>query len=105
VPRAPRATGRFPYRPVSGWGDALAAAGLAAREFPDVSVGPGDRIHVLARNPSFVAVLDPRGEVLDSWRSEFLTERPHAITVGPDGQVYVVDSPAHVVRVSTRRGP
>lgn len=97
MPDAPRSTGWFPYRPVPGWAGGLAR--LGAWEYPDVSVGPDGRIHVLARNPSFVAVLDRAGALLDTWGAGQLSQRPHAITVAPDGTVHVVDAPAHVVRV------
>ena len=102
--RAPRTTGDFPYRSVSGWGEALVDAGLSAREYADVAVTVDDRVLVLARQPSFIAVLDPAGHVLGSFGHGELSDRPHGVTAAHDGRIYVVDSPAHIVRVFTGEG-
>ncbi len=63
----PEITGEFPWRPVPAWGPKMLGTAPRPWEWPDVSVGPGDRIHLLGRGePSTVAVVDPAGD-LESW--------------------------------------
>lgn len=50
------------YVPVRDWGSRLPDA--RGRDLPDVAVGPGGEVCVLYRQPSFVAVCDPDGNLV-----------------------------------------
>lgn len=64
----------------------------------DVAVGVGDRLYVLAKRPSSVYVFEPTGEFVTSFADGLLCPRPHSITVGNDGTVWVTDIENHVIR-------
>lgn len=64
----PVVTGDFPWRPSPGWGPRLLGTAASPWEWADVSVGAGDRIHLLGRgDPSAVVVVDPDGNLLSWW--------------------------------------
>ena len=49
------------YEPVLGWGDAL--PDMRGRDVTDVTVGPDDEVYLLYRDPSFVVVSGPDGDL------------------------------------------
>lgn len=68
----PVVTGEFPWRPALGWGPRMLGALPQPWEWADVSIGPGDRIHLLGRgtgpdDPAGVVVVDPAGTLLSWW--------------------------------------
>jgi len=64
----PQITGDFPWRPVLGWGPRMLGTAAKPWEWADVSVGEGDRIHLLGRgDPSSVVVVDPAGNLREWW--------------------------------------
>jgi DNA-binding beta-propeller fold protein YncE len=79
--------------------DWLRASGqVELADAPGVCVGPDGRIYVLfrsERNP--VVVASPSGEVLASLGADVIVGRPHGLTVGRDGSIYVVCDRGHAV--------
>jgi hypothetical protein len=79
-------------------------AGWKHLDVPDAAVGPDDNVYITTRKDPRVIVYTARGEFVRSFGEGILSERPHGIAVAPDGTVYCVDNPAHVVRVFDREG-
>lgn len=52
----------------------------------NIGIGPGDRLYVADREALRVQVFSVEGELLDVWQN---VHRPCALTVGPDGNIYV----------------
>lgn len=96
------APGDHGFTPVPGWGPP--SDGTAYVEVSDVAVGPSDVVHVLTRGPARILTYSSAGTPLRSWGEGSLGERPHGITVGPDGTVYCVDEFDHTVHVYTSSG-
>jgi sugar lactone lactonase YvrE len=95
-----RQEGIFPYRVVPGWGLDALSDGLGGWEVADVATAKGGQeVHLLVRDPSRVVVLSTDGELVRVWGDGMFSRRPHGITVAPDGTTYIVDQPAHVVRI------
>lgn len=90
------------FAAVPGWGPR--SDGTTYREVTDVAVGPDDLVYVLTRGPAVILVYRPDGVLLRSWGAGTLGERPHGLTVGPDGTVYCVDEFDHTVHVYTAAG-
>lgn len=55
-----------------------------------ITLDPKGRVYVADRSNGRIQVFTPDGKFLDEWKSAELG-RPWAVTVGPDGLVYVVD--------------
>ena len=87
------------------WTDRVEAGapGLGG-DVADVAVDAADRVYLLTRHPSGVFVFENDGSHLHSWGGSDLSARPHGITIGLDGLVYVVDEDDHTVRKFTRSG-
>jgi NHL repeat len=68
-------------------------------EVSDVAVDGADQVYALTRGPGAVLVYDAGGRFLRSFAEGQLAPRPHAITVAPNGTIFVVDERVHVVRV------
>lgn len=68
-----------------------------------VAVGPDDDVYALTRNENRVIVYNPDGTFLNAWGDADLV-RPHLLSIGPDGLVYVTDDQAHLVRIFTTAG-
>jgi sugar lactone lactonase YvrE len=80
---------------VPGWGAGL--PDLRARDVSDLTVGPGDEVHLLFRDPSSVVVAGADGGLRRTIATAGLT-RPHGVAAD-ERHVYVVDEGAHAVRV------
>jgi len=91
-----------PYELVGGWEQL--PDGIVHLDVADVAVDGDDNVYVLARKEPAVIVYDAEGRFLCTWGSDVLSHRPHAITLAPDGAVYVVDEGSHVVRRFTSEG-
>ena len=91
-----------PYELVDGWEQL--PDGIVHLDVADVAVDQDDNVFVLARKDPAVIVYDAGGRFLRTWGAEVLSNRPHAITLAPDGTVYVVDEGSHVVRLFTAEG-
>ena len=69
----------------------------------DVAVDAQDRVFVFGRRQNRVIIYAPDGSFIGSWESEHFTN-PHALTIGPDGNVYTVDDGEHTLRKWTPEG-
>jgi sugar lactone lactonase YvrE len=98
------AAGGFPYERDEGWGQGIAVSGLEPKEYADVAVAPDGRVHLLSRYPAAVIAVDDGGGVETVVGPELLSERPHGLTIAPDGSLFVVDSPVHAVRIFAADG-
>jgi len=72
-------------------------------EVVDVAVDSADRVYVFSRSEHPVTVFSRDGSFLRAW-GESVFQRPHGITIGPDGSLYCVDDVGHCVRRYTPEG-
>jgi len=89
------------YRPVEGWG--RLPQGWSYVEATSVAVDPADNVHVFNRGAHPVIVFDRDGNFLRSW-GEGVFRRPHGITIGPDGTLWLTDDLHHTIRQFTAAG-
>jgi DNA-binding beta-propeller fold protein YncE len=89
------------YRPVEGWG--RLPDGWSYVEATSVGVDAGDNVYVFNRGAHPVIVFDREGRFLRSW-GEGLFRRPHGITLGPDGTLWLTDDLHHTIRQFTAEG-
>jgi sugar lactone lactonase YvrE len=73
-------------------------------EFPDVAVDADGLVYGLVREPGLVLVFRPDGSFVRKIGEGILCARPHGVTVGPDGRVWVVDEQTHTVIVFDAAG-
>ncbi|MGW4336012.1 hypothetical protein ACWEK5_24870 [Rhodococcus koreensis] len=67
------------------------------RDVTGVAVDSHDRVYLLQRGPIAVTVLDRDGAVVDRWRNEWFSDRPHLISIGRDDLVRIADDGGHRV--------
>ena len=79
-------------------------AGYVHKDVSDVAVDADDNVYLLTRFDPGVIVYDRSGAFVRSWGRDLLTERPHGISLGPDGHVYIVDEDDQSVQKFTREG-
>lgn len=89
------------YRPVPGWG--RLPDGWSFVEATSVAVDSNDDVYVFNRGKHPVIVFDRAGNFKSSW-GEGVFRRPHGITVGPDGTLWLSDDMHHTVRQFTPEG-
>jgi DNA-binding beta-propeller fold protein YncE len=89
------------YRPVEGWG--RLPEGWSYVEATSVGVDAADNVYVFNRGAHPVIVFDSEGRFLRSW-GEGVFRRPHGITVGPDGTLWLTDDLHHTIRQFTPEG-
>jgi hypothetical protein len=70
----------------------------------DVAIDARQRVLLLTRFPAAVLVYEPDGTLVTVWGGDVLSDRPHSITAGPDGLVYVVDELDHAAKVFREGG-
>ena len=68
------------------------------RDVGRVCIGENDDVFVLNRGERPVEVFDSSGERLDAWGEGYFSDRPHGMTIGPEGNVYTTDDGNHTVR-------
>lgn len=79
-------------------------AGYSHKDVSDVAVDADDNVYLLTRFDPGVIVYDRGGQFIRSWGKDLLTARPHGLSVGPDGHVYVVDEDDQSVQKFTKEG-
>jgi hypothetical protein len=77
------------YGPVLGWEHA--PEGVVHRDVSDAAIDSDDNVYLSTRLDPRVLVYDRDGNFLRSWGEGLFSPRPHGITIGPDGYVWVVD--------------
>jgi DNA-binding beta-propeller fold protein YncE len=90
------------YHVIAGW--ERLPAGITHRDVPDVATDSTDRVYVLTRQVAQVLVYEPDGAYVDAWGLGVLSAHPHAITIGPGDEVYIVDELRHSVEQYTTTG-
>jgi DNA-binding beta-propeller fold protein YncE len=93
--------GRFRYAAQDGW--AQLPAGWTFVEVAGVAADPAGRVFVFSRGEHPVTIFDRDGRFVSEW-SGVRFARPHGITIGPDGAVYLADDLDHTVRKYTPEG-
>ncbi len=94
--------GSLRYGAVADWEQL--PKGYVHSNVPDVAVDSRDRVYLITRGDPRVIIYERDGSFVKSWGENFLTERAHGITVGPDDSVYCVDDSDHTVRKFTPDG-
>ncbi|MBI4638366.1 MAG: hypothetical protein HY727_18670 [Candidatus Rokubacteria bacterium] len=89
------------YRPIEGWG--RLPEGWSFVEATSVAVDARDNVYVFNRGAHPVIVFDREGDFLRAW-GEGQFRRPHGITLGPDGTLWLTDDLHHTVRQFTAEG-
>jgi DNA-binding beta-propeller fold protein YncE len=89
------------YRPVEGWG--TLPAGWSYVEATSVAVDATDNVYVFNRGRHPVIVFDREGHFLRAW-GDGIFRRPHGITIGPDGTLWLTDDQHHTIRQFTSEG-
>jgi hypothetical protein len=75
------------------------------QEVSDAAVDlANDRLYLLVRQPSAVIVCDLDGTMISRWGNDLLSVRPHGITLGFDGKLYIADDFASCVYVTEPDG-
>ncbi|HTX55156.1 MAG TPA: peptidyl-alpha-hydroxyglycine alpha-amidating lyase family protein [Candidatus Baltobacteraceae bacterium] len=92
---------RVRYQVIENWGKL--PPGYRYQECSDVAVDSKDNVYVFCRGEHPVIVYDRDGNFLRSW-GEGLFTRAHAITVGPEDKVWVVDDAGHAIHKCTVEG-
>lgn len=89
------------YEPAVNWG--TLPEGWSFVEATAVAVDADDNVWVFNRGAHPVIVFDKHGGFKRSW-GEGLIRRAHAITIGPDGTIWLTDDLHHTVRQFTPEG-
>ncbi len=89
------------FRAVEGWG--RLPEGWSFVEATSVGVDSRDNVYVFNRGEHPVIVFDRAGTFLRSW-GEGVFRRPHGITIGPDGSLWLTDDAHHTIRQFTADG-
>jgi DNA-binding beta-propeller fold protein YncE len=89
------------YAVVEGWGKL--PPGYHYLEAAGVAVDSKDNVYVFTRGEHPVIVFDRDGNFLRSW-GEGLFGRAHAVTIGPDDEVWLTDDGNHTIRKFTPEG-
>jgi DNA-binding beta-propeller fold protein YncE len=89
------------YRVLEGWG--RLPDGWRYLEAAGVAVDARDNVYVFTRGEHPVIVFDREGRFLRSW-GEGLVGRAHAITIGPEGEIWLTDDGNHTIRKFTPEG-
>jgi DNA-binding beta-propeller fold protein YncE len=85
---------KMKFRYVEGWGKL--PPGFRYIDCAGVAVDSKDNVHVFCRGEHPVIVFDPDGNFLRSW-GEGQVKQAHAITIGPDDEVWLTDSGNHTI--------
>lgn len=88
-------TGDFRYRPVPDW--PTLPAGWSFEEVVGMATDARDEVYVFNRGEHPVIVFDAAGHFVRAW-GEGQFQRPHGITIAPDGAVFLTDDHDHSVR-------
>ena len=89
------------YRPVVGWG--ALPDDFSFVEATSVAVDTADNVYVFNRGAHPVILFDRDGTFVRSW-GEGVFRRPHGITIGPDGTLWLTDDLHHTIRQFTPEG-
>ncbi len=89
------------YRVIEGWG--TLPPGYRYLEAAGVAVDSKDSVYVFTRGEHPVIVFDREGNFLRSW-GEGLCSRAHAITIGPEDEIWLTDDGNHTIRKFTAEG-
>jgi sugar lactone lactonase YvrE len=95
-------SGDYRYTLVEGWEQL--PAGWAHADVAGVDTDAEDRVYLYTRRTPRVIVYDRGGRFLKSWGEQEFSERPHGITIAPDGAVWCVDDADHTVKKFTPDG-
>lgn len=73
-------------------------AGWRHGDVVGVAVDSRDRLFAVTRRDARCLIYEPDGTFVTSFGEDVLTEQAHAVTIGPDDAVYIVDGGDHTVK-------
>jgi DNA-binding beta-propeller fold protein YncE len=94
-------SGKYRFRAVPNW--PRMPDGWSFVEVVGIAVDSRDRAFVFCRGEHPVMIFEPDGRFVGAW-GEGVFNRPHGITVGPEGDVWCTDDKGHTVRKFTADG-
>jgi NHL repeat len=94
-------SGQYVFEVVDDW--ARLPPGWTFHEVSGVGVDRQDRVYVFCRGEHPLMIFDREGNFVASWGEGRFT-RPHAVTMGPDDSIYLIDDGDHTVRKCTLDG-
>jgi len=87
------------FEEVTGWGEESWEDDVTG-----VAVDSRDRVYLLRRGDNAVTVLQPDGAVANRWGNACFSDRPHLISIGDDGKIYIADDGGHQLFVFSLEG-
>jgi DNA-binding beta-propeller fold protein YncE len=90
------------YRLVENWEQR--PDGIEHGDVCDIATDSQGRVYLVTRREPRVLVYQPDGTFISLFADGQLSYRPHAITIGPDDAIYVVDEPDQTVKVFDTEG-
>lgn len=93
--------GDFRYRWIPDWAEIPEE--IAVGDAAGIACDASDNVYVFARSEPPVLVFDRTGRLQRTWGQGMFT-RPHAVSVGPDGTIWLTDDGDHSVRQFTPEG-
>lgn len=95
-------SGDYRYQLVPDWEQL--PEGWTHLDVAGVDTDAEDRVYLYTRKTPRVIVYDRDGRFLQAWGEQEFSERPHGITIDPDGAVWCVDDADHCVKKFTPDG-
>lgn len=86
----------YEYEPVEGWADL--PDGESFLDIGSVCVDENDEVLVLNRSKRPILRFNSEGDPISSVDIEYSFDRPHGMSIGPDGNIYCTDDGNHTVR-------